>query len=95
MYPERGVKRLCASCGTRFYDLLAKPVCPKCRTEFIIPVPPPPRRIARPIPPPFEPSRIVPGSSDDVPELDEEENIASSDDEQPDDSRAAVQPDEA
>lgn len=32
--PELGQKRICVSCGTRFYDL-AKPtaVCPKCGTE--------------------------------------------------------------
>jgi uncharacterized protein (TIGR02300 family) len=29
--PELGAKRLCASCGARFYDLLHSPVtCPKC-----------------------------------------------------------------
>ena len=32
--PELGMKRVCVSCGARFYDL-AKPraVCPKCGTE--------------------------------------------------------------
>ncbi len=29
--PEWGMKRLCQSCGARFYDLRRKPiVCPKC-----------------------------------------------------------------
>ena len=29
--PEWGTKRLCRSCGARFYDLRRKPVvCPKC-----------------------------------------------------------------
>ena len=37
MNEQRGVKLLCATCGTRFYDLLMKPVCPKCKAEFIIP----------------------------------------------------------
>jgi uncharacterized protein (TIGR02300 family) len=33
--PEWGTKRVCQSCGTKFYDLLREPiVCPKCRTEF-------------------------------------------------------------
>jgi uncharacterized protein (TIGR02300 family) len=33
--PEMGMKRLCAHCGGRFYDLLRTPiVCPKCGTEF-------------------------------------------------------------
>jgi uncharacterized protein (TIGR02300 family) len=32
--PELGAKRVCVSCGTRFYDLLKAPaVCPKCNTE--------------------------------------------------------------
>lgn len=32
--PELGTKRVCVSCGTRFYDLTKSPaVCPKCSTE--------------------------------------------------------------
>ena len=32
--PELGLKRICVSCGTRFYDLAKTPaVCPKCGTE--------------------------------------------------------------
>ena len=32
--PELGTKRVCVSCGTRFYDLTKLPaVCPKCGTE--------------------------------------------------------------
>ncbi len=32
---EFGTKRLCARCGTRFYDLLRTPItCPKCETAF-------------------------------------------------------------
>jgi uncharacterized protein (TIGR02300 family) len=32
--PEWGTKRVCGSCGTRFYDLNRKPVvCPKCEAE--------------------------------------------------------------
>lgn len=32
--PELGTKRVCVSCGTRFYDLTRQPaVCPKCGTE--------------------------------------------------------------
>jgi uncharacterized protein (TIGR02300 family) len=32
--PELGTKRVCVSCGTRFYDLTKQPaVCPKCGTE--------------------------------------------------------------
>ena len=33
--PEWGNKRICPSCGTRYYDLLREPViCPKCSTPF-------------------------------------------------------------
>ena len=32
--PELGLKRICVSCNTRFYDLMRVPaVCPKCGTE--------------------------------------------------------------
>ena len=32
--PELGLKRICVSCGARFYDLAKAPaVCPKCGTE--------------------------------------------------------------
>ena len=33
--PEWGSKRICPSCGARYYDLLREPViCPKCSTPF-------------------------------------------------------------
>ena len=33
--PEWGTKRMCLSCGAKFYDLLKEPIiCPKCETEF-------------------------------------------------------------
>ena len=32
--PELGLKRVCVSCGTKFYDLTRAPaICPKCGTE--------------------------------------------------------------
>ncbi|HEV7266874.1 MAG TPA: TIGR02300 family protein [Falsiroseomonas sp.] len=32
--PELGLKRICVSCGTKFYDMTRAPaVCPKCGTE--------------------------------------------------------------
>jgi uncharacterized protein (TIGR02300 family) len=31
----RGLKRICTSCGTRFYDLKKRPInCPNCKEEF-------------------------------------------------------------
>ncbi len=33
--PEWGSKRLCSSCGAKFYDFSREPiVCPKCETKF-------------------------------------------------------------
>src|SRR3970282_304031 len=33
--PARGTKRICPSCGARFYDLSRRPIeCPKCRFAF-------------------------------------------------------------
>jgi uncharacterized protein (TIGR02300 family) len=33
---KRGLKRICMSCSTRFYDLSKRPiVCPNCSTEFV------------------------------------------------------------
>jgi len=33
--PELGTKRICGSCGTKFYDLARDPIlCPKCGTVY-------------------------------------------------------------
>ena len=33
--PELGIKRLCAECGARYYDLNTNPItCPKCGAPF-------------------------------------------------------------
>ena len=80
MKENRGVKRLCATCGTRFFDLMAKPVCPKCQAEFYIPPPAPPRRPPKPFSRSLEPARIPAGSGDDVPENDDESPIVSDED---------------
>ena len=35
--PELGTKRLCASCGAKFYDLNKDPIhCPKCGTVYVV-----------------------------------------------------------
>jgi uncharacterized protein (TIGR02300 family) len=51
---ELGTKRVCGSCGAKFYDLLrSQIVCPKCATVFVPPPPTPvrPRRAAAYLPP--------------------------------------------
>ncbi len=41
--PERGIKRICLHCEARFYDLMRFPIlCPKCGTEYVEVVRPPP-----------------------------------------------------
>lgn len=41
--PERGTKRICPSCESRFYDLARIPaICPKCGAEYVEPVRPAP-----------------------------------------------------
>ncbi|MFO1115697.1 MAG: FYDLN acid domain-containing protein [Beijerinckiaceae bacterium] len=90
---QRGTKRVCATCGTKFYDLLTKPVCPKCDAEFIIPVPPPPRRPARMVVRTFQPAPIVAGSADDVPEVDEEESVTTEDEDESDEKPAVDEAD--
>jgi len=35
--PELGIKRICGSCGSKFYDLSKDPIiCPKCGTVYQI-----------------------------------------------------------
>ena len=42
--PELGTKRVCVSCGAKFYDLQKNPaICPKCSTEQPAEVPRPKR----------------------------------------------------
>ena len=43
--PARGTKRVCPSCGERFYDLNRTPiVCPVCQSTYQVTPPPPPSR---------------------------------------------------
>lgn len=49
--PDRGTKRICSECGTRYYDLQRVPaICPKCDTEFVAVARPPrtPRAAPKP-----------------------------------------------
>ena len=45
--PARGTKRVCPSCGARFYDLSRTPItCPVCQAVYQV-TPPPSRRSER------------------------------------------------
>lgn len=49
--PARGTKRVCPSCGARFYDLNRSPVvCPVCQTAYQVTQPAPRRERAQPAP---------------------------------------------
>jgi uncharacterized protein (TIGR02300 family) len=49
--PARGSKRVCPSCGARFYDLNRTPiVCPVCQTVYQVTPPAPSRRSERAAP---------------------------------------------
>ena len=67
--PELGTKRLCASCGAKFYDLNKTPItCPKCGTPFeVIPV------TTRPRP---DQARPVRAAEPEAPEAEEAELIS-------------------
>jgi uncharacterized protein (TIGR02300 family) len=59
--PELGTKRLCASCGAKFYDLNKDPIhCPKCGAVYEVVVatrptrPEPAAPVVAPRPPPAE-----------------------------------------
>ena len=51
--PARGIKRVCQSCGTRFYDLSRTPiVCPACQSVYQVTQPTSRRGSERAAPPP-------------------------------------------
>ena len=69
--PEWGTKRICSSCGTKYYDLNRTPItCPKCETPYVSEPPPKPRRSAAPaavVEPPEAAVEAKPDSPDTAP----------------------------
>ena len=65
--PARGTKRVCPSCGARFYDLNRTPIiCPVCQSVYQV-TPPPTRRGERAQP--VEPRKVVEEREADAPVL--------------------------
>ncbi len=84
--PAKGTKRVCPSCGARFYDLSRTPIiCPACQAVYQV-TPPPSRRggeraavqEAKPAPVPVAVAPLAPeiASLDDADEADEAVVIA-------------------
>jgi uncharacterized protein (TIGR02300 family) len=58
--PARGTKRVCPSCGARFYDLGRSPItCPVCQAAYQVTPPAPSRRAERPQPEPAPKPEVV------------------------------------
>jgi uncharacterized protein (TIGR02300 family) len=68
--PELGTKRICGSCGTKFYDLARDPIlCPKCGTLYeivAIPTRVSAAKAAPPVPTPVaeEPEPVAPAGAE-------------------------------
>lgn len=75
--PELGTKRVCPSCGIRFYDLLKEPIeCPSCAATFMAEPILPSKNDA---PPPSEPEKEA-AEEDDALETDGEVEVVSLED---------------
>ena len=66
--PELGIKRICGSCGTKFYDLARAPiVCPKCGTVYEVAAAPARAPAAKAAAPPAaveEPEPVAPAAAE-------------------------------
>jgi uncharacterized protein (TIGR02300 family) len=77
--PELGTKRVCVSCGAKFYDLTRLPaVCPKCGTEQPPDVPRP-RRSGGNVAEDKRPKKVVPVA--DAEDVDVEVEVEAAEDE--------------
>lgn len=72
--PEWGVKRVCQTCGARFYDLQKDPiVCPSCGATFDPEIVNRTRRRTKPAP--VEKKPAVVADEEDTVEVDEETEV--------------------
>ncbi|NQW10640.1 MAG: TIGR02300 family protein [Alphaproteobacteria bacterium] len=89
--PELGIKRVCQSCGARYYDFLNTPiVCPSCGAVFDSEAVLKSRR-ARPLPADDTPKK-TPVKKADVAE-DQEDDVEEVDEEDEEEDEEAVEPD--
>ena len=78
--PEWGVKRTCASCGARFYDLMKDPIlCPDCGAAFVMETPKAARRRV------VEPAASTEVETEDVDLVDDGEDVLDTEDDDDDD----------
>ena len=78
--PELGTKRVCVSCGTRFYDLTKVPaVCPKCGTQQPLDQPKPRRGGGNLPPDDRRPKKVAPDAEDADAEAEPAEDEAEAD----------------
>ncbi len=65
---ELGTKRICPSCGSKFYDLLKSPIiCPKCGVSFIAaPLLPSKGEVPQPVAKPREVPKPAPEDADET-----------------------------
>jgi uncharacterized protein (TIGR02300 family) len=74
---EWGIKRVCPTCATRFYDMQHDPMtCPSCGAAFTI------ESLTAVKPKALRPEKVkpVPEDSDDLPEIETEDDSLTSDD---------------
>jgi uncharacterized protein (TIGR02300 family) len=92
--PEWGVKRTCASCGARFYDLNHDPIaCPECGATFEVEALARPKR-SRPAPRSETAKKVVVVDDVELPEVvdDEDDDVVLADVEEDDDEAAVATP---
>lgn len=74
---EWGVKRICPSCSTRFYDLRTDPMtCPACATTFTV------ESLTATKPKALRPEKTKPTPADDLPDIEADEPIESDGDDE-------------
>lgn len=90
--PEWGVKRICQSCNTRFYDLMRDPIlCPSCGATFDVVALAKPKRIkpekaAKPV--------VEPEAETDDEIVDDDDLVEADDDSDDDDADTVVAADD-